>query len=213
MLTRLHWSFIIVLIGVAGIALLAQSALPVDQARAAPSTAQARSAKQAKPVVRAPQGRPRVLEWDDLVPADFRPENLLADTNGIASLSDTDPKAIALLAKLKKLYDEAPVVGALDNALVKMPGYAIPLDQANGRTLSFLLVPYYGACIHEPPPPANQMVFVSVPAGTRIEHAFDVVYVTGVLRARSTNTRYANAGYSLRASKVEPYRVEDDPGR
>ena len=167
----------------------------------------------AVPVGGAPMGRPRVLEWDDLVPADFHPEDLLADTNGVASLSDTDPKAVALLAKLKKLYDEAPVVRALDNTLVKIPGYAIPLDQANGRTLSFLLVPYYGACIHEPPPPANQMVFVNVPAGARIAHAFDVVYVTGVLSARSTNTRYANAGYSLRASKVEPYRAEDDPGR
>ena len=74
------------------------------------------------------------------MPADFHPENLLADTNGVASLSDTDPKAVALLAKLKQLYDEAPVVRALDNTLVKLPGYAIPLDQANGRTLSCLVV-------------------------------------------------------------------------
>ena len=210
-MTRLHgWLAAIALVALAAAALWPTQDDKAANAAAAP----ARGSTAAQP--RAPAGTtrrtaPRILEWEDLVPSSYRPEDLLTEMGDLSGLQDTDPRAIALLAKLRKAYDEAPVVAALHGTYVRMPGYAIPLDQANGRTYAFLLVPFYGACIHEPPPPANQIVYVAVPAGTVIHNAFDMVWATGTMSARRTGTRLATAGYGIRADKVEPYRAEDDP--
>ncbi len=148
----------------------------------------------------------RELQWNELTPADFKPEALLEGVD-LASLSDDDPQAIALLEQLRKLWNEAPVVEALDGEQVRLPGFAIPLEMDGQVITQFLLVPFYGACIHVPPPPANQTVLVEVAADLRviIRQAFDTVWVTGQLAARPTDTGLAKAGYTLTASAVQPY--------
>ncbi|MFZ1643791.1 MAG: DUF3299 domain-containing protein [Candidatus Contendobacter sp.] len=151
-----------------------------------------------------PDADPRTLEWDDLMPADFDPGAPFKDID-IASLSDDDSRAQELMAKLRKLWDEAPVVAALDGTRIRLPGFAIPLE-TDGQTASrFLLVPYIGACIHVPPPPLNQTVLVEAPAGARIQRVFDPVWVTGRLTVRRADTELANAGYTLTATEVRPY--------
>lgn len=146
----------------------------------------------------------RTLEWDDLMPADFEPEAPFEDID-IASLSDDDPRAREMLAKLRKLWDEAPVVAALDGARIRLPGFAVPLETDGQTATRFLLVPYVGACIHVPPPPLNQTVLVEAPTGVHIQHVFDPFWVTGRLAARRTDTQLANAGYTLTATDVKPY--------
>ena len=110
-----------------------------------------------------------------------------------------------LLAKLRKLWDEAPVVAALDGARVRLPGFAVPLETDGQTATRFLLVPYIGACIHVPPPPLNQTVLVEAPTGARIRHVFDPVWVTGRLTVQRATTELANAGYTLTATEVKPY--------
>jgi hypothetical protein len=146
----------------------------------------------------------RTLEWDELMPADFDPGLLFKDVD-IASLSDGDPRARELLEKLRKFWDESPVVEALDGTLARLPGFAIPLETDGESVSRFLLVPYYGACIHVPPPPANQTVLVEAPAGARIRQAFDPVWVTGRLAVQRADTELAKAGYTLTATEVRPY--------
>lgn len=61
----------------------------------------------------------------------------------------------------KQDMPNAPVVKALDGQNIRLPGYIVPLEVSEeGRTTEFLLVPYFGACIHVPPPPSNQIVHV-----------------------------------------------------
>lgn len=148
----------------------------------------------------------RTLEWDELMPADFEPEAMFKDVD-IASLADDSPLAQELMAKLRKLWDEAPVVAALDGVRVRLPGFAIPLDMEGPFVSQFLLVPFYGACIHVPPPPANQTVLVEAATGVRItiRQAFDTVWVIGRLAAQPTDTGLAKAGYTLTATEVQPY--------
>jgi len=153
---------------------------------------------------RAADAAPRELDWTELMPADYRPDLLLADED-IGSLDDADPRAAELLLKLQKLWRDAPVVRALDGAEVRLPGFAIPLDTDTKTAQSFILVPYYGACIHTPPPPSNQIVLVRAPQGARIEEAFAMVWVTGRLRVEARQTDVAHAAYTLDASGVEPY--------
>jgi hypothetical protein len=97
----------------------------------------------------------------------------------------------------------APVVAALDGKRVRIGGYVVSLDFDATKVREFLLVPFVGACIHVPPPPANQIVYVKSEAGFEVTGMFDPVWVTGTLKATTAHTGLAEAGYSLVAEKVE----------
>jgi hypothetical protein len=148
---------------------------------------------------------PPTLEWDDLIPDDFQPSKLLEDFQA-EDLADDDPRAAELMAKLQELWDKAPVREDLDGQLVRLPGFVVPVEADEKETTGFLLVPYYGACIHVPPPPANQTVYVVTEAGkgTRPE-LFDVIWVAGTMSVSRIENDIAEAGYTLYASEIAPY--------
>lgn len=145
------------------------------------------------------------IDWDALIPPDWQPDTLMADVD-IESLSDDDPRAQQLLDKLKVLWDEAPVVPALEGQRVKLPGFVVPLEMDAKKIDQFLLVPYYGACIHVPPPPANQTVHVVTRQGKAFDgQLFDVVWVTGTVRVERLSSDLAEAGYRFEDASVVPY--------
>ena len=93
----------------------------------------------------------------------------------------------------------------LDGKAVKLPGYIIPFDfDAKGVT-GFMLVPYVGACIHVPPPPPNQLVFVTTEKPWPSESLWDPVWVFGRLSAMPLSTEIADVGYQMVADKMEVY--------
>jgi hypothetical protein len=108
------------------------------------------------------------------------------------------------------------VVPDLDNASVVMPGFILPLEYAGTKVTEFLLVPWVGACIHTPPPPANQIVHVVVDEKMAREskRLFEPVNVTGTMFTKRVNKNLflkdgssdINIGYSMQASMVEPYK-------
>jgi hypothetical protein len=98
----------------------------------------------------------------------------------------------------------AAVVQGLDGKRVHIGGYVVPLDFESTRVKEFLLVPFVGACIHVPPPPANQIVYVKAEQGFDVQGTFDPVWVTGTLKVTPAFTGLAEAGYTLDAEKVEP---------
>jgi hypothetical protein len=101
--------------------------------------------------------------------------------------------------------DNALINEGMDGVLVKLPGYLVPLEEANGAVKEFLLVPYFGACIHSPPPPANQIVHVVLGKPARGLRAMDVVWISGRLKAQRVDSYMGKSGYHMAADKVEPY--------
>jgi uncharacterized protein len=97
----------------------------------------------------------------------------------------------------------APVVAALDGKRVRIGGYVVSLDFDATKVKEFLLVPFVGACIHVPPPPANQIVYVKSAEGFEVTGQFEPVWVTGTLKVTGAFTGLAEAGYSLEADRVE----------
>lgn len=118
-----------------------------------------------------------------------------------------------VMAKINE--SRTSIVEELDGQRVRIPGYFLPLETSLTKVTEFLLVPYFGACIHVPPPPPNQIVHVKVAkdAGYQSSELFEAVWVTGVISARSMvkdlylsdGTAGINIGYALQATKVEPY--------
>ena len=94
-----------------------------------------------------------------------------------------------------------------NGTIVRLPGYIVPIDYKGNGVVAFLLVPFVGACIHVPPPPANQLVFVTTGTPYETKGLFEPVNVTGMFGAASTRTQLADVGYALSADKVEPFRT------
>lgn len=94
----------------------------------------------------------------------------------------------------------------LDGQKVRMPGFIVPLDDADEEGAEFLLVPYYGACVHTPPPPPNQMAFVQMVGNKRVKLAlFDAVWMEGTLRITNYDSPYGQVGYTIEGLTMKPY--------
>ena len=152
----------------------------------------------------------RQIEWDDLMPADWDPMKGV-QTLQLAALGDGDPRASAALEKLKKAWDEAPVVPAMDKQHVVIAGFAVPLDAEGTSVHEMLLVPYFGACIHTPPPPANQVIHVILPKPAKGVRMMDTVWITGTLHVATATTSLGPSGYQLDGESVAPYRGGTHP--
>jgi hypothetical protein len=115
------------------------------------------------------------------------------------------PEARWMSAPAKRKTTAPPaVVATLDGQRVRIGGYVVPLDFDATSVKEFLLVPFVGACIHVPPPPANQIVYVKSDKGFDVKGTFDPVTVTGTLTTAGQFTGLAETGYTITAEMVEP---------
>ena len=154
----------------------------------------------AKPTVRAPAGAPREIDWDELLPQDARarfsggPPPPVHDTLGEGGLA------------AQQVMDFS-VNKALDGANVKIPGFIVPLDVGkDGLVTDFFLVPYFGACIHVPPPPPNQIVHVRLAKGIALDSIYEAYWITGRMKVVNKTTRLGASAYQLAANNVEIYK-------
>lgn len=154
-----------------------------------------------------PDGPARTATWEELVPPDwdpfarFRGRDLAAIREGSAAEQE-------LMQVMREAWDSAPTRNDLDGARIRLPGYVVPLDAVDGgRLTQFLLVPYFGACIHSPPPPANQIVHVTLksPATWR---TMDAVWVSGTLATVRQDSSMGVSGYAMAADSVQAYRAD-----
>ena len=148
--------------------------------------------------------QPQELEWDDLVPESWQPQTLFEEFSGVTDIEDEDPLAEKLMQRIREVWDSAPLVESLNGKRVRLPGYGVPLDGDASEVRTFLLVPYFGACIHTPPPPRNQIVLVTTAGkGVPVDDAFGALWVTGILKVDPAQTEFGLAGYTLLADQFE----------
>ncbi|MEM8791935.1 MAG: DUF3299 domain-containing protein [Pseudomonadota bacterium] len=138
------------------------------------------------------------LEWDDLIPG-----------GGKGTMMETLRQlGIVQHGQLQTPFDQetaAAVVTDYDGKQVQLPGYPVPLEFEDTAIKAFILVPYIGACIHVPPPPPNQLVFVRVKEPFEIDSMWDPVYATGIFNSSAVATELAEIGYAMSDAFIEPY--------
>lgn len=151
----------------------------------------------------------RELTWDDLIPPDWLPEDLfegLFDDADLDRLDDYDPRAMEIMDKIREIWDAAPVVERLSGQRIRIPGFVVPLEGDGEHIREFLLVPYFGACIHVPPPPANQLIHVMPERDIPASWNMVPVWVSGVLTVARYDSELGTAGYQMRGMLVEEYK-------
>jgi len=141
------------------------------------------------------------LDWEELVPQDARskfagagPPTAVHDYLGEGGMAAQQPMDFSVNQQL-------------DGVGVKLPGFIVPLDVGkDGLVSEVSLAPYFGACIHVPPPPPNQIVYVKMAKGIALDSIYEAYWATGKMSISKKTTQPDAAAYSLAASKVEIYK-------
>lgn len=164
------------------------------------------------PVAQADNARD--LKWADLIPpkaeqSPLKPKTFFAGSTAPGADGSPPPQLpegkFMQMKRRQPGADKPPaVVPELDGQRVSIGGYVVPLDFEATKIKEFLLVPFVGACIHVPPPPANQIIYVQAAEGFDVAAPFDPVTVTGTMKTSSASTGLADAGYTLQADSVQP---------
>lgn len=156
------------------------------------------------------------IEWTDLIPLNdlkalMNPPDYLSD---ILDGSETDQ----IDSRMQSDFDEFPqsdyekalvsaaVVPEFNKRNVRLPGFIVPIEFNDDLIVSeFFLVPYFGACLHSPPPPPNQIVYVKLKDGFKLESLQQPFWVSGLLVTEDNANDIARSAYSISASAVTPY--------
>jgi len=157
---------------------------------------------------------PMELKWAQLMPpaqavSPLKPKTFFGGST-VSNDGGPPPPPLAegnwMSVKRRQVGSDLPqqIVTELNGKHVRIGGYVVPLDFEATTVKEFLLVPFVGACIHVPPPPANQIIYVKADKGFEVAGQFDPVTVTGTIKTETAFTGIADAGYSIDAETVEP---------
>jgi hypothetical protein len=145
---------------------------------------------------------PRTIDWVDLVPESQRASYDPAPPPPVHDYLSGDSAALATMQVMNWDVNES-----LDGQAIRMPGFIVPLElDAEGRVTEFFLVPYFGACIHVPPPPPNQMVYVVMDRGISLDSMYSAYWISGTMATQKRDTSLGAAAYTLAGTLAEEYK-------
>ena len=155
------------------------------------------------------------LEWDDLIPQDdlnalLNPPGYIDDIEDGGFEDDIGSEIKNFLdATSNDRYQQALVstniIKDLNGRAVRIPGFVVPVEFDEEIITEFFLVPYFGACIHSPPPPPNQIIYVQAAKGLKLETLYDPFWISGKLSTTLVENFTATAAYSLEMASYEAY--------
>ena len=136
------------------------------------------------------------IEWLDLIPKEERDR-----------ISKSRMKVLNHNLEAAQQVKVGTIRKEIAGKQVRIPGFVIPLEGDADSISEFLLVPFYGACIHVPPPPPNQIIHVKFEEGAPTKDLWDIVYITGTLQAETLVTEELNveSGYTMIGASLETY--------
>lgn len=137
------------------------------------------------------------LMWDGLMPEGYIPDPQLF-------LFNIGPDQTAM----NEALGNTPIVESLDGQQISIPGFVVPLDGDDEMITEFLLVPYFGACIHTPPPPSNQMIHVVPKYPLLQDESWDAITIVGTISAQGVTSEYGAASYTMSDAILTPYVFE-----
>ncbi len=159
--------------------------------------------------------QPKELEWEELVPEGWDPNSVFNEYTDTELIEMTAEQFGVLEAKAQAIFDAAPTVKELDGKQVKIPGFMLPLEFDGTEIKEFLLVPYFGACVHTPPPPSNQVIHAKLKEEIMVTELFEPVWISGRLNTIQSQatlgetgvslTLEIETGYTMEVNQVEPY--------
>ena len=178
-----------------------------------------------RPPTAAPLAEARMMMWLDLLPDDEAEALASLEAAGptseedwlvqeaarsVADPSGADADDAAWDVAPQEMPDALPR-DDLDGVRVALSGYMTPLDFEAMETRGFLLVPYVGACIHVPAPPANQIVFVESATPVPVIDMWQPFTAIGTLRVQRLETELAESAYVMELERMVALDITGGP--
>ena len=148
------------------------------------------------------------IKWEELMSAADLDAILNAPPTSHAGYGWEDQLAGGTAKELafQKALNSFDVNPDLLGKRILLPGFIVPTAYNENRLVTeFFLVPFFGACIHVPPPPPNQIIYVSFEQGMNLDNLYDAYYVLGELSSQVVRNEMAESAYSLRAEAIEMF--------
>ena len=123
----------------------------------------------------------------------------MGESGGVSGALSSDDK-------YQQALQSVNVRGEIDGKAVRVPGFVVPLEFDDNQVITqFFLVPYFGACIHMPPPPPNQIILVNYSTGLELDALYDPIWISGMLKVSLTENSLGRSAYSMDMHMYEPY--------
>jgi hypothetical protein len=193
---------------VSSVEVVKESAVTIVDVKDKP-TQVTKSASSSKPVF-------ETIEWVDLIPTDDldalqNPPSYLADLED-GSFEDQITNQLkndlpdSKIDRYQQALVSTNIISTMDKRSIRLPGFVVPVEFDDEQTITeFFLVPYFGACIHTPPPPPNQIIYVHAPQGLNLEYLYDPFWISGTMQTTTVQNTMATAAYSLQMQSYEAY--------
>lgn len=158
---------------------------------------------------------PAELDWLALMPPEDQQAleqmpDITHTTQEAEGFSASQSKGLRQAPGLPQVMYSSKTVAALKGKVIRLGGYPVPLEtNPQGKVTELFLVPYPGACIHVPPPPPNQIVWVRYKQGIALEDLYTPLWVDGTLEIQKTQHDLADSAYSLSATQI---KIIDEEG-
>lgn len=158
----------------------------------------------------------KTVEWIDLLPKDDL-EALLNPPEYITNIEENSTEDVisnqlrgdasnVRADRYQQALNSSRIVSKMNGSAIRIPGFIVPLEFDDKQTITqFFLVPWFGACIHLPPPPPNQIILTNYPKGLKLESLYEPFWISGVLETSLVENELASAAYVLEMNAYEPY--------
>ena len=157
----------------------------------------------------------KTIEWNDLISEEdlnvlMNPPGYIDDLEDTAFDDDISAQlTINVDSAANDRYQQALVstniIEKMNGQSIRIPGFVVPVEFDEESITEFFLVPYFGACIHSPPPPPNQIMYVHAPKGLKLDTLYDPFWISGKLSTSLVENYMATAAYSLKMTSYEAY--------
>lgn len=156
------------------------------------------------------------IKWTDLMPSDDLEALLNApdffdeidqgsgnDSLDMLLTGDSeDPRTTRYLQALGSMS----IVEEYDQKRIRIPGFIVPLVSDEKQNITeFFIVPYFGACLHLPPPPPNQILHVKTDKKVRLNGLQDAYWFEGQVNIEATTNLLGKSAYTLHLENITPY--------
>lgn len=156
------------------------------------------------------------IEWIQLMPKDdlnalLNPPEYLTEIEDGSEQDTLDSLNTKVFEnEQEKRYQQAlssaRVIESYNNKKIRVPGFIVPLESEEGQRISeFFIVPYFGACLHMPPPPPNQIIYVKYEQGVELESLYDAFWFEGKITINTVENELGTSAYELTLDRVLPY--------
>lgn len=156
------------------------------------------------------------IEWVELIPEDdlnalLDPPDFLIDIEDGSELDSVD--ALSSMGtksdnvqRFQQALTSTRIMESFDKKSVRIPGFIVPLSSDDEhRVVEFFIVPYFGACLHMPPPPPNQIIHAKFEKGVEVPQLDVAFWFEGVINVETNSNELGTSAYAISLDNIETY--------